>query len=806
MEDFLAKSARNGGTTLFEHTIAVMNVANLVMGKYIKDMDDIIPLVLYACAYHDIGKVVDYWQDWLKNGGKVKAVQSDSYEDGSDPILKLKDVRSIPHNIISWAFLKNNTSFGLYNGYKFKALCSGVLFHHVVSKEDEEYGSPRAIIDEIGEDNLAKMQEWFSLMVDYINETFGIVSVDGKHVELCDNNDKTSKLCDEVVYPLMNNVEISEYNEFSLYYLVRSIVVFSDRLVSSLCEEQLPPFVENDTEYIERCLDDMCKYDKGDINIEFNRLVELGYDDNRLSRQYELVNSICGDKECSNFIVSASAGFGKTLLGTLFSIKEGNKTVWVVPTNLTALSTYNSILGELDKMGLSEDVGVSLYYGGNFEYGNECSDILVTNIDTFLGTMIKNNISHWLFKFLNGTIIFDEYHEFLCSPKAPMFSAFIATAYCLMRHTDSKVLLMSATPHRYDYHLAWGRNLVKFIDGGIYGGDVPLHINVRKYNSIDEFETDSNDSIVVMHSIPNVTNFGIKHKGDGNYMYIHSRFPEDDKTNLLKRAIDNHGKYGNPRDRKQLIGTSFIGFALDITTDNMYDFVVSPDTTIQRGCGRVNRFCDSQNIGTYNFCVIENGKIPNIVSDTYNKKLYYKWVDVMSELDGKTITKRELYEMYNKFSEDNKLDLRNFFENRFKNSAKELTKLTPYHSRYNVDTENKALPKDMLSYRGTSNDVYVVAYKEDGSICKPIKIKERYLVEFEKKKEDNRNTYKDICKEQYEFFLDLMGKDMLKRGFDIRSYWNIDKAKYDIARMKNYPLLLTKAEAIFLDDIGLVLK
>lgn len=809
MEKYLAKSKERGGVTLCDHTYACINLAYLLVNKYIINLEEIKPIALYATGCHDIGKVVECWQKYFQGKYKAKEEQTSDVNDGSDPTLaRVKD--AIMHNVISWAFLRNNTTIGTYNLAPFNAVCSSVLFHHVV---DGDYESPAAIIRNYSDDK-DKMCEFFNFIKDYISKAFGIDVIDDKIIEVNDNNDRKSSIRNEVIYPEMgdNDKRKRELKEFSIHFLARSIVIISDRFVSSLDDEELVHFVSNDTDYMVEYLENICNY-TNKVKVDFGELVKRGYDEKRLENQFNLVDAIIPNK---NTILSASAGSGKTLLGVLLSIKQGKKTVWVVPTNFTAMSTYQSVTSELEKMGYRDSISVALYYGGHFEFGDEDADILITNIDTFLGVMIKNCISHWLFKFLNGVIIFDEYHEFVGSPKTPMFSGFIATAYCLMKYTNSSVLCMSATAHRYD-EIFWGEDLVKYMRAEIYGGDTPIMVKIKRYGSIDEFEIEKKDSIAVMYSIPNVTNYGMKHIGQ-DFIFAHSNLPEEEKVPKLLSIIENHGKYGDPIQRKPLIGTSFIGFALDITTDNMYDFVISPDTTIQRGCGRVNRFCDSQNLGVYNMCLFVNGKAPNIVSDSYNAKLWNRWVAVISEYENKVIPKKKFYELYDKFYENNKLDIINFFTSRFVNSSTDanngLSNLFPYHSRYLNIENDKTLPKDKLTFRGKTNDIYVVAYKEDGTLCPPIQIKNVYISGPESKlfgNKTNNALSKDICKKQYKYFLDCLGDDNLKYIFNINDWMSIwgtssKDVKYDVSRRSNSPLLLTPTEAVFDDEVGLILK
>ena len=74
-----------------------------------------------------------------------------------------------------------------------------------------------------------------------------------------------------------------------------------------------------------------------------------------------------------------------------------HKIIWVVPRNVIADGTYDSIIKELQKLKQT-DVKVTLYRSGEIIKSNynadedslEDADILVTNIDSILNRVIKN--------------------------------------------------------------------------------------------------------------------------------------------------------------------------------------------------------------------------------------------------------------------------------------------------------------------------------------------------------------------------------------------------------------------------------
>lgn len=812
IEDLKAKTPQQGGASWCDHTIGTINViaavCNLLLNT--KRVEEELPGVreqsMYSGGFHDLYKVTEHLQRYYNE--ELKSNQFDdelSEEDGSDPVFSKG--KAFPHNIGSWAFLRNSTSLGETN--RNDCVHSGVLYHHVVDGEISRlYGNCSTIVNSMSDEDFNRMCEAFKFVCDYIQKTYSISEINGKKVELMEND---SKVEEESIYPLMKKYTSgrtgpsihSELDKFARHFIVRSLTVFADRLVSSM-NNNTEDFASNNRKLIDEVI-----YSLTNMTSRFNFITpdfleSVGYDRERVDKQFEYVRELMS---CKNSILSANAGLGKTLIGLIYSIMLGKKTIWVVPTNAPAYSTWLSINKELRVMGMEGKVTTALYYSGDYVSGNADADILVTNIDTFLGYMIKNNVASKLATLFASTIIFDEFHELINNNK-PMFAAFIGTAYTLMRYTKANVLCMSATAHRLDEHF-WNTkgedDFIKFVKADIYGKNIPIRFNLRTYsNGIGSLAISARDSIVIAETKRDAIEFGVKNE-DMDYYYLHANFPDTWRDEKLNYVLDTYGKKSTIQSRSELVGTSMLGYALDITTTNMYDFTTSPDTTIQRGGGRVARFgIEGDEIPAYTLCVDESKRHHKLIEDTYNWGLWKEWCECMKEYSGQIITRGKLYEIYDKFIEERKEKYSKMFYDKFNKSSESLTNMKPYRVMKHMDEEKKSLPAGKLTYRGNNTSMYVVAATDSGGYSEPIIVDSKVIHD-----KDNEHNY-HTRKAQYKYFVEMIGKDKLRAWYGIeapekrtKSKQDFDTAKLDVARHRETPLLLVNAR--FSPKIGLIM-
>jgi DEAD/DEAH box helicase len=670
----------------------------------------------------------------------IKKIFCNATDDGVEPLIS-KDI--ITHNILSWAFALTETDL---NNQPWAL--SAILYHHVVYGHLSDISARNIMID-LTDDEKETFFSFLNEINQYLRERFDF------SIQLDDSNDgsvtpnSTTLYYDMYINQSRSNVGV-QLEGNTLYTVARSVLIYADRLASSY-PTFADRFANNDIELINSLLeDDLCSKTIPDDNYldwAYNGNT-ANYDIERLQEQNVLMDKI--DK-CDNNVINASAGFGKTLIGLRWIMRNKKRVLWLTPRNVIANGTYDSIISELDTMGYYNRISVGLLLQGEYKYGDENSDIIVTNIDNFLSMMVKNNMAHNLLKELSGNVIFDEYHEFLC--EQPLFAAFISYAYTRTNWTNSKSLFLSATAIRFDDYFCWDN--INFIRPKAYNGDMKVKIHINKYNDINEFhlpETDK-DSLVITHTVKQAQMiYKNVSQNLNDTSLLHAMFTDTRRKEIEDMLYKTHGKKSPVEQRNAVIGTNALSTGLNISAHNIYDFIINPEGTIQRGCGRGGRFGEKEyDCVNYHVCILEGDKSSDtFISRTYDKDLYFKWYKMLEEYNDKIITKDKLYELYDEFYSNNESLFMEYIYNTFTKSASCLKHFYPYatHKKDKNKSDIKKLSKS-YSYRGEGNSIYVTARYTDNDelVCEPIVIDVTRILEDEiKEKEAQKYHYNEFKK------------------------------------------------------------
>lgn len=790
MENLLAKSEINGGATLIDHSKAVTNFTAFLFDRIInskaefsdayytiKDLRD----ELIACAaMHDIGKCSKSFQEFIKS----KRNANKTYDDGLE-----KNDKLITHNVIGWAYLNNYTDFG-------EEVKSAVLHHHVVLDYMVDLTAKQIIGKD--KDSLNVMNEFFDEMAAYCKEAFG--------VEIKRTEKKKSNT-------IVKNVFI--YNDFSgddddllddlddnaKYILLRSIVIFADRAVSG-CPKSTKRFIDYDEDLMDELLNSMISNTSlpdDNVNELKNESGEFVYNQERLKTQNVLLNDILKQ---NNSIVSASAGFGKTLVGLRWILANKKKTLWVVPRNVIANGTYQSLKSELETMQMANKVSIALLLHSEYIEGDENADIIVTNIDNFLSPMVKNSLSHKLIQEIGGNVIFDEYHEFMSD--CPLYSAFIGLLYTRTMFTNTKTLLLSATPLRFDVAFGMDNNIT-FLKAAPFNGDMKVNVKVQEMENVTDLKADWKDTFIFTNTVRQAQDIYSHLNKNSDNILMHARFPKQRRIDIENNVYKKHGKHSIVAERNTVVSTNILGVGIDASAKSSYDFAVSPEDTIQRGCGRTGRFADEYDGEiNYTLCVlVNNPSTKKFITKTFNSSLNEKWIKVIKAFDGKTITKNDLYDAYYKFYEDNSSDANRMFIRFFNKSAGQLKDMRPYSSKKKKvkSSEDEEKLMDGLSYRGMNSSIYVVAnYKDKEKLCEAIILDRKFIGKFE--------TEEPIAlKERFKKFRSFVANTKDDKRIDVfkhmfKDYGNMeDDDAFKLALRKDTPLFLSYAE--YDDTLGL---
>ena len=734
---YLAKQSPN--VTLSDHTKMVINLSIAVAKDRIKNPDEsILKKIAIAAALHDLGKCSKTFQSRL-NTLDEEGLETDEQEGK-------KKVATIDfHNAVSWAFAYSCIG-NMDSEKRYRSLRSAILYHHTLKGDTD--ATSEDIIERMMDDDpdgFKAMKTHYLEAVKYIDDTFGFGISDDPDFALRDIDDpddlKSGAMKDEKVYPKIKDVfkdyktdemetkkRLRKHQESCWEMgIVRAIVVYADRAISSKKYDN-EKILANDAEYLSGVYEEHLKthYTKEpDYTV---------YDQTRLSSQKDVVDEISAGEE-GLYDISASAGFGKTLIGLMHHFKEGRKTMWVVPRIIIADGVYHSIVSEVKKMGMEDEVKVALMYGGKFEKGDESCDIIVSVIDTFLGRYTRNNLSTFLIDSYFGDIIFDEYHEFIC--KEPLFSAFVNTVYGRRHHTDTKTLLLSATGFSDTLASLIGGS-VNLIKPEIYGGDTEVEIHVKNQSSIDKVPMDPDEnSFTIMPTVSSAQDMYRRTK-ERERMLIHARYTDEDRANHEENLYRMYGK-GRTDAQKPVIGTSIIGTGLDVSARSITHYMPTPDATIQIGCGRASRFKEHSRVV---YTVIACSDAKKFLGSLYDTELRNKWVDVLRTLDGKVVTKSELYRLRDEFYQKNRKKFTEFVMFKYQKSSEGLSEIS-----YRNGGIEKGVDYDMVtnktSYRGAPTSFYVIAPLEDkdGEYTKPMVCDTDVILNSENNNDDSKARY-----------------------------------------------------------------
>lgn len=257
---------------------------------------------------------------------------------------------------------------------------------------------------------------------------------------------------------------------------------------------------------------------------------------------------------------------------------------------------------------------------------SECfkSDIIVTNIDNICNPLIQNRNLYRAAKILEYNIVFDEFHEFVnCGA---MYTLFILFMRARSRYTNSKTLLMSASPTNTNF--MWEFNT---LDKSVTTNILPnkfnhfdtLHkklINVTFVDKLSDCNSYENKTMIKFNSVKNSQEY--HSKNDTNVLF-HHKYIDKDKEIIVKYLMETFGKSSESNNSK--ITTTPIGItALDISFKNVLDSISSPEDSIQI-LGRLNRW------GEFDTSCLEIAQLDSKKNSSDYKSIQCRYDPILTE-------------------------------------------------------------------------------------------------------------------------------------------------------------------------------
>lgn len=749
MKEILAKS---DGTTLINHSKLVSKFALEIAKTSMLDCDkELENSVLIGALLHDIGKCTNFFQNKLK-----KNVDDNLVEE------KLPSNKNFRHNEIGWAFLRR---YLYLEEDILRRVLDVVYWHHGISNEFNKYYDTD-IIKELTEEEIL-------IMKSFVNNVLSDLNIKYKLEEGEYDPKKPPLYYLSEGYNELNNAK----NLF-----VRTCVISADRLASQYCslsDEELSILVSDYNKVV------------FDVNLSDYKY----YETDRFKNQIDIVNKISKTTQ-----INAPAGFGKTILGMIWGFKRNRRLIWVCPRNIVAESVYHSIIEELNNLN-NTSVKVELFITGEVKKSNHQSngfdsDIIITNIDNYLAPTVNNSFASRLYTIINSDVVFDEFHE-LISKDSALFACFINLMITRFKLTNSHTLLLSATPTNMCALWDTINNKTLVLPNKHEHYPAPHQKKYKLVLSEDDFvDVKTNNSLFVVNAIK--TSQVLKRKLNCELL-LHSEFEKEDKDNQLKALYDLYGKSSvRNRLKPNVIGTHVIQASLDVSFNNLFESVLSPQSTLQR-IGRCDRWGDCNVDSVINICLMKNRNENGVRDILYSKNLSNVWFDFLKRFDNNYLTIDDFYVIYNAFERQNEETLRKDLIKNFVDSLNILTHVYPIKP-FNK-TSKGVVKAGGNKLRSNGNDIFVISqyYNNSTKFTEPfsVTIRKTYSEEF---KENNKTEGKikdtwlllrNTNDDRYDF------NDLINS----KKYISLDRIR---VMAKNYDTPYIRFDEVYHPDYGLI--
>lgn len=690
--------SKSTGLSLELHSKSVARISEFLAKKILNNdyLKDHLQKIIIAALIHDIGKCNKDFQEFL-----IKKINLIVDED-DNPIYLL-------HQELSWAI-----AICILNKINYESALNAIYWHHakpIYDKSKNKNDNVANILNKISEDDIINIYNNLKILIP--NDLISFEDFK-KSIERYKQSDEK--------YPNYYS-DLEQNNSSNRNAIIyRSIIITSDRISSKLSIQD-----------VERTIidDDFCEeLIKNNKSIS-DYILPSNYDQNRLSSHIQITED-CNINRTT--IVKGPAGFGKTFIGVLWSIKRENKLLWVCPRNIIVESVYDSILNELENLQLKNKISVELFITGNRK---KCtneeidifqSDIVVTNIDNFLSPIAKNRFGLWAADILKRDVVFDEFHEFRCDNA--LFSGFIEIMRIRHNITKCNTILLSATPSLYNF--LWESSIVPFNKTKILPDEKihypAAHNAVYNVNIIDEDNlVNEKNSLIMTNSIHNAQ---LKKKELNMDLLVHSNFLDEDKNEIFKTLYNNYGKFSTLNDKPSVVSAPIIQASMDISFLKMFISLLSPEQFFQV-IGRCNRWGEYIDPSIFIFKLKKNSSESNAIKMLYNKELNEIWFNFLeSEITQKNrMNLNELYKIYNKFNIDYETEIKKYILDQYKLSVSALSTIKPIKYIIEHDKNKKTskqvelvkLKKDQIITTWRTNDgasmfVTYPYYTENGDI------------------------------------------------------------------------------------------
>lgn len=692
----VAKS--NPVETLFEHTTNLVQNVNVIQSTYGEKIQRVLSesykkyfweALELACKAHDLGKAQSHFQakilsNILKNDNNDSNINRvESYRNYLE-IIKQNNLKEIPHNIISPAFIHNNVN-SFPKEIK-RTIYQAIAFHHNRGKEFINDDSQWKSVSDVVEKDLKKQLEQIKDMEEFFHE-----------------NLDPSPYYRRKLYPIINKKDA----EFNFYVMLKGLLHRADHSASA----GVPVEIKSSN------------YSSKQLDYYMTNVVRS----NNIWQKQHVMNDLD-----SNIIFQAGTGQGKTEFALYWL--NGSKAFYTLPIRTSVNAMYTRLKNTFD----SNEIGLlhsdnKLYLSQNNVDEGITNSLTVADESRQLSMPITVSTADQLFTAVFGYSGYEKIYATLAYSKLvideiqsynPDMVAAILKCLIDLSKMGCKFCVITATlPQMYLDYLknntdvktpdskfnTHPRHKLRLIDGSIDNDETITLIEQlsKKY-----------DKVLV---ISNTVKMSVRIKKLLNEKKIkssllHSRFIYEDRNKK-----ENDPEIGILKTKKGLwITTQVVEASVDIDFDVMVTEISTIDSQIQRW-GRIwrNR-TEKYKEEEPNIYILKN---PSDDGNIYDESIVEK---TLSEIDNNT--KNTLSDNDEYIMVQNIFSIKNIENSEYKRKFdKSIKMLDEYDYEVESKTDAQKLFRDISTTSIIPTNIYAQYEKELSESISGLNSKEKRL-------------------------------------------------------------------------------
>ncbi len=659
---------------LDQHLFAVGVVAKEIMKTFCSDRQMQKAAFIAGC-WHDIGKLETQFQNWLNKELKKKNLILDLPENGVHIETGKFSWEKYPtHNEVStliYELLADDSDFGKQEQ---QAIKHAIFWHHAKPIRKSEISSLHQVLEKLEGNKLEVLLSQSKEVIQWVNiasdNYFNEKNVNIKQVSDYEDEINSVKLPAYKTYETTENLERyqKQIRVNARENLIRTAVISADRLVSSLSSNELKNYIDNKT------LEDFAKrqliVDRGlnqHIKTCLNGFEKKDPNSSRNQAQQQAAEALV-DEEIDIAVLNGPAGCGKTKTALEWALNVSAKQIfWVCPR----VAICQSLFADLTSGKYLPNANIEIHTG-EFKYTSKKSeleakdyfigDVVLTTIDQIINSITTHRHISTLTKFMNATVVFDEFHEYIPMKGFNILFAELIECKKLQQNEEMlpNTLLVSATPNYY-----FVENFLNIESESIQSmtsfNDKVYEIDFVDYdeNTNDKnnplYQAVNQNTFVISNTAITAQKSFIQNQTQENSLLTHSKFTPKDRKKIFNQVFDSFSQYGK-HDFDIIRSGPVIQAALNISAQAMISEMDIAENILQR-LGRLNRFAEYKT-ANLRIAITESikngkqvGKAAKFLGRNHQLQSSKVWFEFLNDklTDKANIFISELYEWYQEF-------------------------------------------------------------------------------------------------------------------------------------------------------------